>query len=1080
MAQKKITGVQLDTTTITLSGGALTPSSIAATGTVTGSNLSGTNTGDQTISLTGDVTGSGTGSFAATLATVNSNVGSFGTASSTGTFTVNAKGLITAASNTSIQIAETQITDGALLARVNANETITGNWTFNNVVVGVDPVSASNFTTKQYVDNALLGLTWKAPVLAATTANITLSGAQTIDGVSLVAGNRCLVKNQTSSQNNGIYVVASGAWTRATDFDSITPIDEINGAAVFVTLGTTQGDTGWVETATVVTVGTDPIIFVQFSAAGAYTAGAGLSLSGNTFNVGTASSSRIVVNVDDIDLATVGTAGTYKSVTTDAYGRVTAGTNPTTLAGYGIVDAQPLDATLTSLAAYNTNGLLTQTAADTFVGRTITGTAGNITVSNGNGVSGNPTLDLATVTDAGTGTFLKLTRDSYGRVSGTTAVVAADITALVNATYVNVTGDVMSGPLQLDASTQVTSSGSAGSLQLGFLNSAITSTTDAFVTWAGSSQPLISSFGGANGSLLLAARNISGSAIVMSTGGVNAAMIDSNGNFGIGTTNPQFQFDLQGTGGSPMSLTRFSNTASSTSISLRHSRGAAVGTNTIVQNGDTLGSLIFSGANGTGYDSSSAVRGEVDGTPGASADMPGRLIFLTCADGSATLSERLRIDNAGQIGVGGVVPGSWSASAKALEFSYPTFGMDGAGQAFMGFNLREQTSGNWFYKSTDYGLLFRSGGSSGWLWSTAPSGTVNTAATLTERMRLDQNGMLGLGTTPSAWSTSMRAIDISTGAAIRGTSTGISMECNTYYNGSNFIAKNTGAGGELAVDAGTMYFFNAASVSGGATQTMVERLRVDTSGVLTLGNAGTSNLFLGSASSLGGGATNRAYINMNGTTDSTIYMGASNSAGFYIYNNGASGLTQFVNPGTATMDFYTNGSLRQRITSSGDVLVGRASGGLDNTSGTTIVSGTIQSERSSATSLFLNRSTSDGAVAEFRRQNTPVGTISVTGSATAYNTSSDIRLKENIVDAGPAGLVIDAIQVREFDFKNGDHQRFGFIAQELVVVAPEAVKVGDNALEIVEAWGVDYSKLVPLLVKEIQELRARVALLETK
>jgi len=97
--------------TITLSLGAITPSSVAASGTVTGSNLSGTNTGDQTITLTGDLTGSGTGSFATTLATVNSNVGSFGSATQVAAFTVNAKGLTTAASNISIQIAESQVTN---------------------------------------------------------------------------------------------------------------------------------------------------------------------------------------------------------------------------------------------------------------------------------------------------------------------------------------------------------------------------------------------------------------------------------------------------------------------------------------------------------------------------------------------------------------------------------------------------------------------------------------------------------------------------------------------------------------------------------------------------------------------------------------------------------------------------------------------------------------------------------------------------------------------------------------------------------------------------------------------------------
>jgi hypothetical protein len=105
-----------------------------------------------------------------------------------------------------------------------------------------------------------------------------------------------------------------------------------------------------------------------------------------------------------------------------------------------------------------------------------------------------------------------------------------------------------------------------------------------------------------------------------------------------------------------------------------------------------------------------------------------------------------------------------------------------------------------------------------------------------------------------------------------------------------------------------------------------------------------------------------------------------------------------------------------------------------------------------------------------------VGTISSTITATAYNTSSDQRLKENITDASSASDDIDAIQVRSFDWKaDGSHQKYGMVAQELQSVAPIAV-TGDADSD--EMMGVDYSKLVPMMLKEIQSLRARVAQLE--
>ena len=147
------------------------------------------------------------------------------------------------------------------------------------------------------------------------------------------------VKDQSTSANNGIYLVASSSWTRTTDADSWT---ELVAAFTFVEKGTTNADSGWICTVDAGgTLGSTSVTFAQFSGAGQITAGAGLTKTGNTLDVGTASSSRIVVNSDNIDLAATGvTAGTYQSITVDAYGRATAGTNPTTLSGYNISNAR--------------------------------------------------------------------------------------------------------------------------------------------------------------------------------------------------------------------------------------------------------------------------------------------------------------------------------------------------------------------------------------------------------------------------------------------------------------------------------------------------------------------------------------------------------------------------------------------------------------------------------------------------------------------------------------------------------------------------------------------------------------------
>jgi hypothetical protein len=170
---------------------------------------------------------------------------------------------------------------------------------------------------------------------------------------------------------------------------------------------------------------------------------------------------------------------------------------------------------------------------------------------------------------------------------------------------------------------------------------------------------------------------------------------------------------------------------------------------------------------------------------------------------------------------------------------------------------------------------------------------------------------------------------------------------------------------------------------------------------------------------------------------------------------------------------------RMRLNSSGNLLVGTTDSIIWNdTSGEGVVIGpnAIQVARASDVCLLLNRQSTDGVVQLFASRGVQVGDITVGVSSTAYNTSSDQRLKENITDANDAGDKIDAIKVRQYDWKvNGSHQDYGMVAQELMTVAPEVVSVPEDPEKMM---GVDYSKLVPMMLKEIQSLRARVAQLE--
>lgn len=295
-------------------------------------------TGDATATLTA-VNGSANVSAALTLATVNSNVGTFLKT------TVNAKGLVTAATT----------------ANINDLTAPTADYAFGGFkITGLaDPTNDQDAATKYYVDTVAQGLDVKASVLAATTANITLSGAQTIDGVSVVAGDRVLVKNQTAQADNGIYVAATGAWARSADANTW---DELVSAYTFVEEGAVNADAGYVCTVNAGgTLGTTAITWSQFSGAGTFLAGTGLTLTGNTFSI----------------TNTAVTAGSYGSASETLTATVNAQGQLTALAETPIAIANTQVSGLGTMSTQNSNSVAITggsiTNLTTFDGITIDG-----------------------------------------------------------------------------------------------------------------------------------------------------------------------------------------------------------------------------------------------------------------------------------------------------------------------------------------------------------------------------------------------------------------------------------------------------------------------------------------------------------------------------------------------------------------------------------------------------------------------------------------------------------------------------------------------------------------------------------
>tara|TARA_R100001163_G_scaffold4453_1_gene5825 strand:+ start:70 stop:1794 length:1725 start_codon:yes stop_codon:yes gene_type:complete len=297
-------------------------------------------------------------------------------------------------------------------------------------------------------------------------------------------------------------------------------------------------------------------------------------------------------------------------------------------------------------------------------------------------------------------------------------------------------------------------------------------------------------------------------------------------------------------------------------------------------------------------------------------------------------------------------------------------------------------------------------------------------------------------------------------------------------------------------DAGRIQYVNATGSMGIFTENS-ERVRIDSAGDVGIGTTNpTAKLHIqtGSAVTPASGtdimvsdSSASAYINLVSNIYGTVGMYLGDTADVdrasVLYSNYYDRMT-----------FNTAASERMRIDSSGRTLIGTTSNG--SYSAKLRVGGIIEGSGLRVTSnanLFLNAGNFGSPGIELRSYTsfsssyaqpimkfanstgTEYGSIKILGAATQYNTSSDERLKENIRDADDAGDKIDAIKIRQFDWIEGEHQDYGVIAQELLPVAPEAVSKGYTEDDMMS---VDYSKLVPTLIKEIQSLRKRVEELE--
>jgi hypothetical protein len=262
-----------------------------------------------------------------------------------------------------------------------------------------------------------------------------------------------------------------------------------------------------------------------------------------------------------------------------------------------------------------------------------------------------------------------------------------------------------------------------------------------------------------------------------------------------------------------------------------------------------------------------------------------------------------------------------------------------------------------------------------------------------------------------------------------------------------------------------------------------ERVRIDSSGNVGIGvvpsawgtGAGVRGLEVG-ANLAASQDINSVYFSANAYNSATGWKYRNTQYASNLRMGTNDGVFQFQQAASGTAGAAITWATPMTLDASGNLLVGTTS------AVTGSVAGGFQVQNNSGTGSTINighpSSAANGfSYALFSHDNSIIGSIGQSGTtAVLYNTTSDQRLKENITDANDAGDKIDAIKVRQYDWKaDGSHQDYGMVAQELMTVAPEAVSVPEDPEKMM---GVDYSKLVPMMLKEIQSLRARVAQLE--
>jgi hypothetical protein len=436
-------------------------------------------------------------------------------------------------------------------------------------------------------------------------------------------------------------------------------------------------------------------------------------------------------------------------------------------------------------------------------------------------------------------------------------------------------------------------------------------------------------------------------------------------------------------------------------------------------------------------------------------------------DYSGTAGTRVVIKQGGNVGIGTSSPAAKLDVVGIAKFS------GGSGYVSLGDNgyLRTDVSG-WFAIQQ---------GSNGF--------QIRDSANGSARLIFDSNYNLGLGVTPSAWST-FKAIQVAGAGSIHSSGNGnMRMGSNFYFDGTNYVRTGADYANMYSQNDSSGYhaWFNAASSTAGSTISWTQAMTLDASGNLGVGTTSPSaRLHVGGNAVIAQPSAANSYLSVSGssgsysgiislqrggTEDGAIYCASSN------YNPASATAADIVfsnSGGGRNFRWVNNTTLAMTLDSSGNLLVGTTSslGGLG---------ARVDIDSATGRGIAQNiTSTSPGRFQEYLYSGSTVGSISTNGTITIYNTTSDYRLKNNQQPLTGSGAFIDALQPKTWNWAQNGSKGAGFIAHEFAEVSPSSVNGEKDALDaegnpVYQSMQASSAEVIANLVAEIQSLRQRLS-----